>query len=183
MRRIELAQDINDSYKFVKQGEVTKAANMIPSILADTFTYVIWPTIVEEAITGYGTEDHRGLGEHIISGAFLGLASSVLYLRDIIHGLSTGQDIGVGLISSPLHDLVKASHDLSRKDAFTRARMGKTVGDTLTVLGHGTGMAPKTIDNAVRFGIDLVNNQAHPRGVADMLRGTLKGSTELRKVK
>ena len=100
-----------------------------------------------------------------------------------MHGILSGQDVGVGLISSPLHDVVKAAKDLGRKDAFTKARMGKTMGDTLTAFGHGTGMAPKTIDNAIRFGIDLVNQQAHPKSVGDVLRGVTKGTTQPREEK
>jgi len=182
-RRIELAHDLNDTYKLVKEGEISKAAGNIPGLTADMFAYIIWPTIVEEYVTGMTTDDKRGWGHHVIAGAFLGLSSSVLYLRDIIRGVEGGQDIGVGLISSPLHDTVKMVNDLKRKDAFSKARAGKTIGDTLSVLGHGTGMAPKTIDNAIRFGIDLVNNVAHPRSAGDWFRGVTKGTTKAREVK
>jgi hypothetical protein len=87
------------------------------------------------------------------------------------------------MISSALHDIVKGTHSLAHPDAFTAARMGKTIGDTLTALGHTTGMAPKTIDNAIHFGIDLVNNQAHPKTAGDWLRGITKGTTKERQVK
>ena len=82
------------------------------------------------------------------------------------------------MISSPLHDIVKAVKDDVRKDALTRQRMGKTVGDTLTALGHLTGMAPKTVDNAIHFGVDLVNGQANPKSAGDWLRGVTKGTTK-----
>jgi hypothetical protein len=182
-RRIELAQDIHDTWGLAKQGDITSAAKNVPSITADIFAYVIWPTLVEEWVTGLTTDDKRGWLEHAATASLLGLSSSVLYARDIVHGILSGQDVGVGLISSPLHDIVKAAKDLGRKDAFTKARMGKTVGDTLTALGHGTGMAPKTVDNAIRFGIDLVNQQAHPKTFGDIARGTLKGTTKPREEK
>jgi len=182
-RRIELAQDIHDTWGLAKQGDITAAGKNIPAITADIFAYVIWPTLVEEWVTGLTTDDKRGWLEHAATASLLGLSSSVLYARDIVHGILSGQDVGVGLISSPLHDIVKAAKDLGRKDAFTKARMGKTVGDTLTALGHGTGMAPKTVDNAIRFGIDLVNQQAHPKTFGDIARGTLKGTTKPREEK
>lgn len=182
-RRIELAQDIHDTWGLAKQGQITDMAKNLPGIAGDIFAYVIWPTLVEEWVTGLTTDDKRGWLEHAATASLLGLSSSVLYARDIVHGILSGQDVGVGLISSPLHDIVKAAKDLGRKDAFTKARMGKTMGDTLTAFGHGTGMAPKTIDNAIRFGIDLVNNQVHPKTVGDVLRGVTKGTTKEREEK
>ena len=182
-RRIELAQDIHDTFGLAKQGELNKAAANIPSLITDVMTYVIWPTLVEEGVTGLTTDDKRGWGEHIAAATLLGLSSSVLYARDIVNGLVSGHDVGVGLISSPLHDVVKAVKDDTRKDALTRQRMGKTIGDTLTALGHTTGMAPKTIDNAIHFGIDLVNGVAHPHSASDWLSGVSKGTTKERVVK
>jgi len=182
-RRIELAQDIHDTWGLAKQGQISAMAKNLPGIAGDVFAYVIWPTLVEEWVTGLTTDDKRGWLEHAATASLLGLSSSVLYLRDVVHGILSGQDVGVGLISSPLHDVVKAAKDLGRKDAFTKARMGKTMGDTLTAFGHGTGMAPKTIDNAIRFGIDLVNQQAHPKSVGDVLRGVTKGTTQPREEK
>jgi hypothetical protein len=182
-RRIELAQDIHDTFGLAKQGELSKAAANIPSIMTDVMTYVIWPTIVEEGVTGLTTDDRRGWLDHIASATLLGLSSSVLYARDIVNGLVSGHDVGVGLISSPLHDVVKAVKDDVRKDALTRQRMGRTIGDTLTALGHTTGMAPKSIDNAIHFGIDLVNGIAHPHSASDWLSGITKGTTKERVVK
>lgn len=182
-RRIELAHDINDTYKLVKEGEFTKAAGNLFPISRDVFTYVIWPTMVEEWVTGLTTDDHKGMLEHLATATLLGLGSSVLYARDIVHGLIGGNDPSVGLISSFLHDEVKGVKALTRKDAFTRQRMGKTVGDTLAAFGHLSGMAPKTVDNAIHFGIDLVNNVSHPHTAADYFRGITKGTTEPRKVK
>jgi hypothetical protein len=78
-RRIEIAHQLNDTYGLVKEGEINKAARTVPGIAADVFTYVVWPTIVEEWVTGLNTDDRRGWGTHLVSGAFMGLSSSVLY--------------------------------------------------------------------------------------------------------
>ena len=180
-RRIELAQDIKDTYSLaVKQGELNKAAANIPSIMTDVMTYVVWPTLIEELVTGSTTDDRRGWGEHLAFAAANGLASSFLYARDIVHGLTTGSDASVGLISSMLHDVVKGVKAPEKHNAFTKQQLGKTVGDTLTMLGHTTGMAPKTIDNATRFGIDLVNGAANPHSAGDWLRGITRGTTKER---
>jgi len=180
-RRIEIAHQLNDTYHLVAEGEISKAARTVPGIAADVFTYVVWPTIVEEWVTGLNTDDRRGWGTHLVSGAFMGLSSSVLYLRDLMHAFTTGQDPGVGLLSSPLHDMTKMLRDFKRgKTMMDKAHAGKTVADTMTVFGEATGMVPKTIANATRFGIDLVNNQAHPKDLREVFRGVTRGTTKAR---
>jgi len=180
-RRIEIAHQLNDTYHLVGEGKINEAARTVPGIAADVFTYVVWPTIVEEWVTGLNTDDRRGWGTHLVSGAFMGLSSSVLYLRDLMHAFVTGHDPGVGLLSSPLHDLNNMLRDFKRgKESMNKAHAGKTVADTLTVLGEGTGMFPKTLANATRFGIDLVNKQAHPKNLPEVLRGVTRGNPKAR---
>lgn len=183
-RRIEIAHKLNDTYQLGKEGEIKQAAAKVPGLAADIFTYVIWPTIVEEWVTGLSTEDKRGWGSHLISGATMGLASSVLYLRDLVHGLASGHDPGVGLLSSVVHDFANVARDATRgREAFNRQHAGKTVGDVLTVFGEGTGMAPKVIGNATRFGIDLVNKQQHPRNASEWARGFTRGTAKAKERK
>jgi hypothetical protein len=182
-RRIELFQDMNDTFKLGMQGDLNKAARNMPGLLSSAFTYLIWPTVVEEMVTGLTTDDHRGWGEHAIAATFLGLSSSVLYLRDVVSAIESGREANLGLLPAALQDVVKGVGAPFKQNAFTRQHIGKTVGDALTAVGIGTGMAPKTIDNAIHFGIDLVNNQAHPRTVGDWYRGVIKGTTKERVVK
>jgi hypothetical protein len=180
-RRIEIAHELNDAYHLVSDGEIKSAASKVPGITADIFTYVIWPTIVEEWVTGLTTDDRRGWGTHLAAGAFMGLSSSVLYLRDLMHAFVTGQDPSVGLLSTPLHDANNVLRQFKKgREALDRKNAGKTIGDTLTVFGEMTGMAPKTIANAIRFGIDLVNKQAHPKSLTDYRMGLTRGTEKKR---
>jgi hypothetical protein len=180
-RRIEIAHQLNDAYHLVGEGEINKAARTVPGIAADVFTYVIWPTIVEEWVTGLSTDDRRGWGTHLLAATGMGLSSSVLYLRDLMHAFTTGQDPGVGLLSSPLHDATNMLRDFKKgREGMNKVHAGKTIADTLTVLGDATGMVPKTIANAARFGIDLVNHQTHPKGPSEVFRGATRGTTKLR---
>lgn len=180
-RRIEIAHQLSDAYRLGKEGEINAAAKKVPGILADIMTYVIWPTIVEEWVTGLTTDDRRGWGTHLAAGMFMGLSSSVLYLRDIAHAAVTGHDPGVGLLSSALHDANQLLRDFKKgKEAFNKQNAGRTVGDTLNVFGEATGMAPKTINNSIRFGIDLVNKQTHPRSLDEVRMGVTRGTTKRR---
>jgi hypothetical protein len=183
-RRIEIAHNLNDIYQLGKEREIKAAAAKVPKAVADIMTYVVWPTIVEEWVTGLNTEDKRGWGAHLISGASMGLASSMLYIRDIVHGLASGHEPGVGLLSSVLHDQANLFRDIRRgKEAFNKQHAGKTVGDALTVFGEYTGMAPKTIANAARFGIDYVNKQQNPKNLSEWMRGPLRGTAKKREHK
>jgi hypothetical protein len=180
-RRIEIAHQLNDAYRLVKDREINAAAAKVPGIAQNIFTYVIWPTIVEEWVTGLTTDDRRGWGTHLATGAFMGLSSSVLYLRDMMHAFVTGQDPSAGLIGSPLHDIANTMRDFKKgRAALDRQNAGKTVQHTLTTFGDMTGLAPKTIDNAIRFGIDLVNKQAHPKGIRDVIQGVTRGTEKKR---
>jgi hypothetical protein len=182
-RRIELFQDMNDTFKLGMQGDLNQAARNMPGLLSSAFTYVIWPTIIEELVTGTTTDDHRGWGEHAVAATFLGLSSSVLYLRDVVSALESGREPNVGLLPSAMEDVVKGVEAPFKHNALTQQQLGKTVGNSLTALGVATGVAPKTIDNAIHFGIDLVNKQVHPKTVGDWYRGVVKGATKERVVK
>lgn len=179
-RKIETINKMNDMYHLGRDGEIKEAAKLIPSILTDIMTYSIYPVIIEEAVASQFTDDRRGLLTHATMVASTSIVNSILYLRDLAGLFSNEHDPSVGLASSPLHDIKKAIADIERPDRFSKARAGKTVGDTLTAIGHGTGMAPKTLDNAIRFGIDLVNKQAHPKTGMDYWRGISHGTTERR---
>lgn len=180
-RRIETAYKLNDAWKLGKEGELNAASKKLGSAFVDFMTYMVWPTIVEELVQGIGTEDHRTWGTKLISGATVGAASSVLYLRDLVHGLVSGHEPGVGMMSSALHDLGNVFRDITRgKDALNKQHAGKTVGDLITVVGESTGLTPKIVGNAARYGINVVNKQEKPKSVADVLLGVTKGTQKRR---
>lgn len=178
-RRIEVGHMMADAYRLGKTGDLNAAAAKIPEILSGVMYYYVIPTAIEELVTGLTTEDKHGWGYHLIAGAGAGLASSFLYIRDIYHGLRTGQPTGVGLLSSPLHDVDRLRADLAKgKKSFTKAQAAKTVGDTLTVFGEATGMFPKVPAKATQFGIDLALGRAHPRTPMEVVRGVTRGTTK-----
>src|SRR5258708_7018171 len=135
-RRVEIMHQLNDVYKLGQAGEIKNAAGAIPSMVTNFMVYYVWPTIVEEYVTGLTTDDRRGWGSHLFFGAMTGLGSSFIYIRDIVHSLVTGHEPGVGLISSPLHDASRLMRDVRQgKKMFNREHIGNLVGDSLTVFG------------------------------------------------
>jgi len=180
-RMIEIGHQLNDIHQLGKEAELKAAAKRVPKLLGDLMAFAVWPIIVEELVVGLGTEDRRTLGQQAASWITLGMSSSVLYMRDFIHGLTSGHEPGVGLLSSAGHDAATAVKDLLKgKEAFSKQHAGKTVADILTLLGEAKGVSPKVVGNAARFGIDLVNKQTHPRSAAEVFRGVTRGTTKLR---
>jgi hypothetical protein len=180
-RRIETAHKLNDAWNLGKEGEIEAASKKMGSAFVDFMTYMVWPTIVEEVVQGIGTDDHRTWGSRLISGATMGMASSVLYLRDLIHGLVSGHEPGVGLASSALHDMANAAKVVGHpRDAFNRQHAAKSVGDLLTAAGEVTGMMPKTVSNVVRYGLSNVEGQEKPKSPADILLGASRGTQKRR---
>lgn len=183
-RRIETAYKLNDAWELGKDREIKAASKKLASAFGDFMTYMVWPTIVEEAVQGIGTNDHRTWGSRIISGATMGMASSVLYLRDLIHGAVSGHEPGLGLASSALHDIGEVFRDVGRgTNALSKEHAGKTVGDLLTVVGESTGMAPKIVGNAAKYGINVATGKEKPKTPADILLGVTKGTQKRRQVK
>jgi hypothetical protein len=181
-RRIELAHEINDTYKLGREGELKQAAKNVPSLLNNFMAYVVVPTLIEEAVTGLTTEDRRGWGMYMLAGATMGLSSSVLYLRDLMYGLTTGHDPGAGLISSAMHDVANVARDIRRgTGAIDKQHAGKTVEDTLTMFGELTGKMPKTAARAARFGIDVATGQQKPKTPVEWMRGLAHGEAVRRK--
>ncbi len=180
-RRIELMHSMNDIYQLGKEREIKAAAARTPGLFMDFLTYVVIPTYIEEKVTGLTTDDRRGWGEHLALASARGIASSFLYLRDLVDAFASGHTPGVGLLSSVAGDLDKTVRDAFKgKAALSRQHAGKTVGDFLTTFGEATGTMPKVVANAARFGIDVANRQANPKGPGDAALGITRGSMKRR---
>ena len=182
--RMDLAYEVNDTWKLMENRKMTEAAKMIPLIVADTFAYVIWPTFIEELVTGFWTDDHRGWGQRLAWGTAAGLASSVIYARDLVHTLEYGVDGGGGMLGSALQPLRQITGDVADgKQTLSRQRSGRIIQDIGYLAGVFGGL-PKEVSNAAKFGYDTyVVNRDHPRTFGDYFRGWTKGDPKARKVK
>ncbi len=175
-RRVELAHDLNDTWKLGMEGEIKAAAKNVPGIASSVFTYVIWPAVVEEIVSSEFTDDKRGLGTKIASGLLGGIASTFLFLRDITYGLLHNKTPGVGLAQGPLDDITKLMRDVEKKKGmFSKEAGGKTVQDMITVFGDFTGLTPKALGSAARFGLDLARGQQKPKSFPEWYRGIVRG--------
>lgn len=180
-RRAEIAFLINDTYKLGREGEIRAAIGNVPQLSALMFSAIIWPTLIEELVTGIGTEDHRTGLERLLHATLTGVSASILYARDIAYGIATDREPSVGLASTPLHDFKNLVHDLKQgKKMMDREHAGKTVEHFITMFGDVTGMGPKIVGHATRFGIDTLSGAQRPRTPADIFIGTTKGTMKRR---
>lgn len=177
-RKIEIMHDVNDAYKLGKAREIGQAAKMVPGIIASTLAYVVAPVAVEEAVTSQFTDDRRGFGTKALNWTLMGLSNSIIGLRDFAWGLEHGQEPSAGLITSPLKDFANLGRDLGKVRPFSKDKAGKIVQDGLTAFGDVTGMMPKPVARAARFGIDIANRQQHPKTPGDWWRGVMSGKTD-----
>src|SRR5205823_1776906 len=151
-------------------------AKATPQIMSSIFTYVIWPGLVEEAVTSQFTDDRRGWGAHALSFTLGTAASTFIGLRDMVYGLTHGRDPQVGLLGSPLDDIKRLVGDATKHRPLDKANAGKFVQDSLTVAGDTTGYFPKHIATAIRYGMDVYNGIQHPKSAGDIYRGVVSGN-------
>ena len=185
-RRIEMAHKMNDLYQLGKEGEINKAAKTFASLTADFVTYVIWPTAVEEWVTGQTTEDRRGWGAHLLSAATMGAFMTIPYIRDLVHGAIEGKAPDVGMAAAMFHDFGNAARTLMKgRDAFTKENAGKAVQRMLTLANIVSGRVPggKLLANSARFAIDQYNRQQAPKRAHDWFLGITRGDQNRRVVR
>jgi hypothetical protein len=175
-RMVETMHKVNDTYDLVKDGELRKASDKVPGIMADYLTYMVSVGLWEEAATYALTEDHKSGGARLFELMFGNIASSLVYIRDMYHAMQTGQSPSIGMLPSAIADLQGPVKDIMKgRDAINRQNAGKTVKDFMTAVGIMTGAVPKQLGNVVQFGMDYANRQAHPKSVQNVFRGLARG--------
>lgn len=182
-RRFEILHDMNDSYKLGKQGELKAASKLALGVPAAVMAYVILPSIVEEWVVGQGTEDHRSWLARSTSFVLHALTNSIVGARDLAWGLTHGTEPSAGLMSGPLEDLKNLAQDVQKPRPMSKDKAGRLVQDGLTAVGDMTGLAPKPIARALRYGMDVLSGVQRPRTAGDWWRGVTTGQQKKRVIK
>lgn len=161
--RMELAFQVNDTWKLVKQNQLKEAAKRLPIITAMTMAYVVWPTVVEEYVTGLWTDDRRGWLQHIAWATASGLANSTIGARDLVHMLEYGNTGEGGLLDAAVEPFQRMVNDAHKgKQLFSRQYGGNLISDILNMTGPFLG-TPKEVGNVAKYGWDtLIANNEHP---------------------
>ena len=180
-RRIEIFHDINDAFKLGREGEIREAANKIPAILSSIAVYIVWTGFIEETVTSQFTDDRRGLGEKTLSHLFGWTSNAILGMRDLYHNIEYGKE-SVGLIGTPIHDVLNFGHDIKKaihNGRIERGEGSKMLQHGLTAIGDLYGVAPKHLAAPIRYGIDVFSGYQKPKSTGDVYRGLMTGKQEL----
>jgi hypothetical protein len=193
-RQLETVWKANNYYKLGRDGDIKKGMAKVPDIAKDVMTYFVVPGLIGEVITGLPTEDKRGIPRRLLAGLTQGVTETIPILRDFVHGITTGQDPGIGLASSVAHDFANVIRDISKgPGALNKQHAAKTVEDFLTMAGVVTGAVPRVVGHSARYGINVATGkedpfQTHhddvlPAPVGNILRGITTGTQKERVVR
>jgi hypothetical protein len=179
-RMFEIVHDVNDAYHLGRSGEIGKAGDKAINALTSTFVYVVWPAIVEEAVSSQFYEDKKSGGflAHAFKYSLGTIAQSIIGLRDLVYGIEHGREPAVGMISTLLHDPTQLIRDASKHRPMDKANAGKLVQDALTTSGDFTGVGTQHLGSIARYGIDLTTKQQKPKTYGDIYRGFVTGKQE-----
>lgn len=179
-RRVEIAWDMAKATRSIKAGEIGQGMKLVPKITGDVFAYVILPSLIEEAITSQLSDDHKGLIQRGAETIINGMASSFIGIRDLVHGVTSGHEPSVGLISAIMHDSANTYHDLARgRQMFNKEHMGNTIQHTVTFLGEMTGLVNESEGRALHYLYDVSTGQQRPRNTGDVIRGLRHGQQKV----
>jgi Large polyvalent protein associated domain 22 len=173
---IETGMKANDVYKLGKAGELTKAAVKMPEVAAGYVTYVVIPTLIEAAVRGT---------QITAFGALLGgIATSVIYARDVYHSLEEGGDISLGLLASAVRDTLRPVRGIIAGKYFNKQNTGQIVEDAATISGLFSGVVPKPVGKAAKYLTDIqTGKERAPQGLGDLATGLYHGTTKQRRQK
>jgi hypothetical protein len=178
--RMEIAFKLNDMYNLGRQGELRRSAAILPAVMADVFAYVVWPTAVEEYVTGLGRDDRRGWGQRLFWASAGGLANSAIYARDIVHALEYGVLQEGGLADSAGLPLLKAFKDVKdgiegKKKIYNAKYAGNLIQDLINLTTYKFG-TPREVGNLAKYGWDVSTGVEKPHSEMDpsTLYGTFR---------
>lgn len=165
-RQYKMAWKVADAKK---DGTLLKEA---PSLMAGLLSYVVMPAIIEELVSPYATTDKESWGKKAAKTLFYGASSSLIGVRDFIHGMASNRDPSAGLLSSVLNMPMDVYRDLTAKHWDTE-RKAALVKHTIVLTGLLTGLTHAQEGKIAEYTIRYLNGKEHPRdafGVATGLR-------------
>jgi hypothetical protein len=150
-KHYQLAWQAREAYKDVKEwrdGNKTfkDAMEFTPQLMWGTFSYVLWPALVEEMVTPMTDDDHESWGYKWGRTMAVGMSSSYVGVRDVVRALFTNRmnDPQAGLIGTYLKgyidlgaDVVKA---LERGD-IDEEQAGEMIKHSVIAFGQLSGFA------------------------------------------
>lgn len=180
-RQYELGWRAHDAFDKFKAGEFKEGAKDVPRLAAMTWSYVVFPALIEEMVSGHG-DPREGWGRYFARALGHGLSSSWIGIRDFAHAMAYGSDPSVGLFSTAINTGMNTVRDIRKMpDMFNKQNAGKTLQHSITMFGLATGLTNAQEGKAARFMYDYATGQQKPKYLKDWWHGLRTGSMEERR--
>lgn len=179
-RQVEMVWQAGEAIGAAKQGDFAAAAKQVPGLTAMLFSYVIFPALVEEAVTGLPNEKHEGWLELAAKSLTYTASSSWIGIRDLVSGILAGRDPSAGLLSTLLKSGSDVYRDLSKNHPLSAQKLGTVVKHGAVAIGSLTGMVNAQEGRTGKFIYDYAAGNTHPRTLPQWYRGLRYGTTKAR---
>jgi hypothetical protein len=168
-RQAELLWQAGETAGLVGKGQFGAAMAKIPGLAGQLFAYVLFPAMVEEAVSPLTTSDQESWGVKAGKALAGTLASSWVGVRDIAHFLLSGQEPAVGLLTTAYGTVRRVAQDVEKGPSPKLLQDGAALAGTLT------GLVPEQVGRTARF----LAGEERPKGpwgfLVGLRYGTLKG--------
>lgn len=174
-KQYELAWKARDTIK----GETETKMQHIPDLVRGLFSYVIAPAVIEELVTPYTNEEKDSWGMKAVKTLALNFSSSLIGVRDFVHGLINVRNPQAGLVGTSLEAIADIAKDVGRgKQAMSKERAGDVLKHTFALTGVLTGLTNKTEGDIAQYLQRYFTGQEHPKGPWDVGVGVRFGKTD-----
>lgn len=172
-KQYELAWKAKDTLK----GDTKTPFQWGPDLVKGLFSYIIAPAVIEELVTPISDDNHKHTwGRKAATTLGLGISSSLIGVRDVIHSIMAGRDPQMGLMNTtakPFSDIVR---DLKRP--MSKDTAAKTLKDTFALTGVLTGLTNAQEGRAAEYLYRYYNGMEKPKGPWDVAIGMRYGKTD-----
>jgi len=177
-KQYEMAWKAKDALGLAKQGEYAEGAKRVPELASLFLSYVILPAIIEELVTPYTNSEKDSWGKKIAKTLAFGIGSSMIGVRDFVHGFINVRDPSAGLVGTMFKTISDVGKDLG-KGAFTDpARQAKLANHILSMFGLLTGLTNASEGKMVEYFWRVNKGLEKPKGPWETLIGMRYGTTK-----
>jgi hypothetical protein len=179
-RQYEMAWKAGEVLDLAKHGEFKEAMAKTPEVAGMFFSYVIFPAMIEEAVTPFTNDEKESWAKKAGKALIHSTSSSWIVVRDLVSAAIYGRDPSAGLLSSTLKTGTDLARDLGHgKEAFSKQRAGNLLYHSATALGALTGFTNAQEGRVAKFMYNYSQGKERPKGpwgwLVGLRFGQLKG--------
>jgi len=137
-KQFEMSWKARDAWVAGREGDFTKLQKYWKDIGLGFFSYVMVPAMVEEAVTPYLGSEQDSTGMKMAKVFAYGATSSIIGVRDVVHGLVNMTEPTAGIQQSFFHQTYKLARDLS-SGRWDEKTTGHMLAESFFIMGALTG--------------------------------------------